>query len=285
MSALSFRPASEYSSTELAELFTRGYEGYAVPVALSAADFENMVITNDLDLAASCVAVERGAPVAFALLGVRGAHGWVGGMGVVAAERGRGYGRQAMEQVMAAARERGVRELDLEVLEQNQHAASIYQALGFRDRRWLDVWAREPGALPERSAPASGAAVPEEIPLTGCLELHGQFHAVRSPWQRDLESLRHWGARLSALGVRDARGVRGWVIYRAAETRIGIADLAAASSHDIQPVAAALASLIAARPGASMMLINLPPDDAFAPELDALGAIVKMRQREMTIAL
>ncbi|MGH7740730.1 MAG: GNAT family N-acetyltransferase [Candidatus Eiseniibacteriota bacterium] len=286
MTPLEFRPASNWSPEELAALFTRGYEGYYTPVAVGTADFETMAHTGDFDLGASCVGLESGMPVAFAMLGVRELRGWVGGMGVVAESRGRGYGRQVMERVIRAARERAVRQLDLEVLEHNVQAAPIYEALGFRDRRWLDVWVRPPG--PIGSLPASQAEAEElvaEPPLDECLALYARFHPERPPWQRDEGSLRRWGARLSVIGVRDASGIRGWVIYREAGSRLTLADLAVAPGTDLKPVAKALAALIAARPESAILLVNLPPSDAFAPVLRELGAEVKLRQREMTLAL
>ena len=286
MPAPEFRSARERTSQELAALFTRGYEGYLTPVSIGADEFENMVATNDLDLGASRIACENGQAVAFALLGVRGTRGWVGGMGVIPEARGRSLGRLAMESVIASAREHGVSELDLEVLEHNTYAARIYETLGFRDRRWLDVWVRKPGAL--AAAPATPGAAPEavvELGLEECLEAHRRCHSARPPWQRDLESLRNWGTRLSAVGLRGARGVRGWVIYREAANRLNLADLAAAPGESVRPIGAALAALIGARPSATTMLVNLPADDAFASVLRELGATVELRQREMTLAL
>jgi ribosomal protein S18 acetylase RimI-like enzyme len=288
MPALTFRPASEFSSSDLAALFNRGYEGYFTPVKLGAAEFENMAATGDFDLAASCVGLDGQRPVAFAFLGVRGQHGWVGGMGVAAASRGYGHGRRAMECVISSARRVGVGTLDLEVLEQNVHAASIYEALGFRDRRPLDVWIREPGAAPESRGHAHNAAHPgraSQVTLAECLELHGRFHGERAPWQRDRDSLGHWGDRLSVLGLCDASRVRGWVIYRAMEGRLNIADLAARTSADVRPVSDALAALIAEHPDSTLMLVNLPAGDPFGAVLRELGATVKFRQREMTLAL
>jgi ribosomal protein S18 acetylase RimI-like enzyme len=287
MSAVDLHPASRFSFAELAALFTRGYEGYFVPVTLAADEFEHMALTGDFDLEASCVLMEGEAPVAFALLGVRGARGWVGGMGVVGGARGHGLGRIAMESVVASARALGVHVLDLEVLEQNVHAAGIYETLGFRDRRRLDVWVREPAAAAAggENAPARAGAA-EALSVEECLELHGAFHRERSPWQRDLDSLRHWAPRLSAIGIREAGGgIRGWVLYRSAPGRLSLADLAVAPGAPIAPMADVLGALFAAHAGSTTLLVNLPPEDPFSPLLRELGATVKFRQREMTLTL
>jgi len=282
MSALEFRSAAERSSPELAALFTRGYERYYTPVAVSAADFENMVFTTDLDLAASRLALEGGSPVAFAFLGVRGARGWVGGMGVVPESRGRGFGLRVMERLIDSAIQTGMTELDLEVLVQNTPAASIYEELGFRDRRRLDVWVRDPAALPPSGAPASPLI---ELPVAECLELHERFHPARPPWQRALESLERWAPRLSALGARDRDGIRGWVMYRPAGERLNLADLAIRPGADPAPIVDALAEVIRRHPQATTTLVNLPSDDPFAALLPRVGAAIRLSQREMSLAL
>lgn len=286
MADIEFAPAAERSSADLAALFTRGYDGYFTPVTLNAAEFENMVRASDLDLAASRLVLVDGVPVAFALLGVRGAHGWVGGMGVVPEWRGRGLGRRIMERLIAAAREAGIADLDLEVLEQNAHAARIYEALGFRDLRKLDVWVRDPAPL-AAGAPAAGehGGAPTVLAVADCLELHPRYHATRRPWQRDLDSLRHWSPRLSAAGVRDARGVAGWVIYRLNANRLNLADLAVRPRESVLPVTRALAALIERHPGATTMLVNLPEGDPLAASIQAVGATVRLRQREMSLRL
>src|SRR5260221_10392168 len=150
---LSFEPASRHSDQALAALFNLGYAGYYAPITLDAAAFRTMVDANQIDRGASRVGARGGEPVAFAMLGVRDTRGWIGGMGVAPEARGRGYGRAMMEAVLDAARALGLKGVDLEVLEQNAPASRIYEALGFRDRRWVDVLVRAPGPLPPGPGP------------------------------------------------------------------------------------------------------------------------------------
>jgi len=191
-----------------------------------------------------------------------------------------------MERLIASAREAGIAELDLEVLEQNSHAARIYEALGFRDVRKLDVWVREPAPLAPDGLPKGGpGGPPAELAVADCLELHARYHASRRPWQRDLDSLRHWSPRLSAAGERDARGVLGWVIYRLNANRLNLADLAVRPGESVLPVTRALARLIARHPDTTTMLVNLPEGDPLAASIAAVGASVRLRQREMSLRL
>ena len=47
---VALEPASRFTSVELAEIFTAGYEGYFTPFTLDEATFGFMVTTSDDDL-------------------------------------------------------------------------------------------------------------------------------------------------------------------------------------------------------------------------------------------
>jgi len=282
MSALTFHSAERLADDQLAHLFNRGYTGYYVPVTLDATAFRAMVTANDIDLGASRVGERDGAPVAFAMLAIRGRRGWIGGMGVVPEARGQGGGRAIMEAVLESARARGLATVDLEVLEQNQPAARIYEALGFRDRRWLDVWSREAAPLPSTSGPLPAV---EPMPVAECLARHARFHRRPAPWQRDLGSLQHWADRLEACAVRDRRGWVAWTLFRADGRLLNLADLAARARAAPAALEATLRDALSAHPESTLTLINLPADDPASNCLRGLGAVVKLRQREMTRAL
>ena len=286
-SELDFHSATLHPTEELAALFTRGYEGYYTPVTMNEPGFLDMVRTADIDLAASRVGSLEGRPVAFALLGVRGTRGWIGGMGVASEARGAGYGRAAMAAVLESARGLGLEHVDLEVLEQNAPAIRIYEALGFTDRRRVDVFTREPAPLPpttEAREPATPAEV-VALELGECLALHPRLHPVRPPWQRDLPTLVHGTGRLLAAGVRAGRGIACYVIYRAVGARLNLGDLARETACPAGELARTLREVVAAHPQATLMLINLPADDPAGEILRDLGATVKFRQREMTRGL
>ena len=80
----------------------------------------------DLDRDASLVAVRAGAGVGLVNLGLRGEEAWIGGLGVVVAERRRGIGRLLMHAIHDEARRHGVRRVWLEVIVENTQAAALY---------------------------------------------------------------------------------------------------------------------------------------------------------------
>src|SRR5207244_5154868 len=111
------------------------------------AAFRYMVDAWDIDLERSRVALDDGMPVGVAMLGVRGAEGWIGGLGVIASHRHRGIGRALMEAVLADAPP----SVSLEVIEQNEPALRLYETLGFERTRILEVWSLRED-VPETSA-------------------------------------------------------------------------------------------------------------------------------------
>jgi len=166
------QPASTLADAELIALFNEVYSDYFVPVAVDEAAWQGLVGRFDIDLEASRVTADRSG---LALLGVRGGRGWVGGMGVVPAARRRGEGRALMLALIEQARSRAVRTLMLEVLEQNAPAIALYEALGFRPVRELEVWALDAPIPPGEARETD----PDEV-----MAWISARRLVPEPWQR-----------------------------------------------------------------------------------------------------
>jgi ribosomal protein S18 acetylase RimI-like enzyme len=253
-------PASTLSQRELAALFTAGYQDYLVPIEIDEHGLAAMVRNLDLDLDASRIAVRGGEPVGVCMLGLRGAEAWIGGLGVVVAERRAGIGRRLMQAVLDEAAARGVREVRLEVIVENERAIALYEDLGFERTRGLEVWslAGAPGPVRETDAAAAHAWVREH-------------RTHREPWQRDDATLAH---------LDDLRGLEadgGAAVVRAADGRVTVQQLAGDE--------AALRSLLAAARalGDSVSVLNLPEGHPAGPVLIELGGAVAVRQHELVL--
>jgi len=259
---MEMRPASDYDLAALADLFTRGYEGYVIPFALTEDVLAYMVRTFDLDLDASRVAVRDGEPVGLANLGVRGEAGWIGGVGVVAAARRQGVARALMEAVHEQARERGLREVWLEVIVENTGAAALYEQLGYEDVREVEVWQLDAaeGPEPEPAGPeAAGAIVAAR-------------RAAPEPWQRADGTLAH---------LDDVEGIvvdGAAALYRVSNGRVSLFQIEA----DEAPARAILERLRTLGP---VSILNLPAGDPAGAAFAALGGIVAARQRELRLPL
>jgi ribosomal protein S18 acetylase RimI-like enzyme len=240
--------ASAFRMDQLAALFEAGYEGYFVPLHVDAAALTFMVDAWDIDLDRSRVAVDADTPIGVALLGVRGDHGWIGGLGVVPGRRRSGVGRALMDAVLADA----PADVALEVIEQNEPAIRLYETLGFERTRVLEVWSL-------RADVHESSARPGEARPLGQLGL---------PWQRADASLPAEYERIDVDG--------GAALIRTSGPNVSILQL------DARDEAAATELLAWARArGESLRFVNVPEGDPATAALRSLGGNLDLRQFEM----
>lgn len=256
------RPASELDDEALAALFTAAYEGYLVPFTVDAPTLRFLTEAYDLDRDASRVARRGEQLVGLANLGLRGHDAWIGGVGVVPAERRRGTARALMEAVHEAARSRGATRVWLEVIVENTEAVALYERLGYRLVRDLEVWSL-----------AGGVGTAEELPAA---EAHAWIRARRTerePWQRDDASLAK---------IADARGLRvdgAAAVVRVAGGRVSVVQVAG-DPEPLQQLLAGARSL-----GDTLGILNLPSGHPAGAALAVLGGRVDVRQHELLLNL
>jgi GNAT superfamily N-acetyltransferase len=255
---LEIQAASSLSTSELAELFNAGYEGYLIPFHVDEKTVRMMTDAFDLDPDASRVAFRDGEAVGLANLGVRGEDGWVGGIGVVAAARRSRVGEALMDALHEQARERGIRRVWLEVIVENSGAFALYEKLGYRTVRDVEVWSLPLSVTEQTDAEDVSAA-----------DAKSRIPEQREPWQRADGTLAHYS---------DARGFvtdGGAAVYRQPGEHVQLIQLAG----EAEPLLRALRTL------GTVSLLNLPADDPAAPVLRDLGATVVVRQHEMLLGL
>lgn len=266
------RPASAFDLATLAELFASAYEGYPLPVHMDEAILGMMVECYDESLADSVVLEVDGLPAALALLAVRPPHGWVGGMGVVAAHRRRGLGRVVMQALIERARARGLSELWLEVLEMNEAAHALYRSLGFRDVRAVDVW----------SLPA--AEVATGLTLEAGAEPGGPL-LEPEPWQRSAGTRARFALRPP--GVEHLRlsleGLEGAITWRGAGEARALLD--ARGGGDAAWWARALAQALLAHEARTLRLLNVASGGVLAEAARLAGGTRDTGQFEMCLTL
>jgi hypothetical protein len=224
------------------------------------------------------VLLEDGTPSGLAMLGRRGSRGWIGGMGMIPEHRGKGGGRGLMEAVLEQSRALRLDRVDLEVLEQNAPAIRIYRALGFENRRMLDVWTRPPGEPPADDLSHEA----ESLDPAECMALHAGLHAEPAPWQRDVPSLNASRAELRAYGVRVAGRLEACVMVRGDARGLSIEDLGATPECGARAIEASMCAALRSAPGAPASLVNLPQGHPAAAALESTGFTVRLRQHEMT---
>jgi hypothetical protein len=165
-----------------------------------------------------------------------------------------------MHALHAAAAERGVTDVWLEVIDQNDAAFRLYERLGYRIVRDVEVW-----SLP--AGPAGGSA--REVDAPRARARIAELRTTREPWQRADATLEHY----DDLHGLEADG--GAAVFRAAAT-VQLQQIAGNDAEEL---------LLTLRGRGDVTLLNLPVDDPAAEALHALGAAVRVRQREMVLKI
>ncbi|HEY2868620.1 MAG TPA: GNAT family N-acetyltransferase [Gaiellales bacterium] len=265
-------PAAELGTAKLLEVFNAGFSDYLVPLRLDEATLRTHLHDNDIALDRSPVALAE-EPAAFALLGVRGQDGWIGGMATVPAQRRQGLARGMLDAAIESAREAGCSTVWLEVVDRNTAAVALYRARGFAQVRDLTVW-----SLPAAERAGEALRKVDELEAQAWIAAHRE---EREPWQRadgTLSRLRETGAALRGLVLERSGEVAGAIVYRDATT-VSVFQLAAADDE------AAAALLCAAANGRDLHVTNAPVDGRVSRVLAGRGATAIAGQHEMRLDL
>jgi len=137
MSSFEFRPSPEFPISQLADLLTRGFEDYLVPIHITEDVFLTMLRRDSIDLTSSRVLMKDNEPIGIGLIARRGWTSRLAAMGIVTHARNSGAGTWAMGQLIKEAQVRGERDMLLEVIEQNTAGVKLYEKVGFKKIRRL----------------------------------------------------------------------------------------------------------------------------------------------------
>jgi ribosomal protein S18 acetylase RimI-like enzyme len=298
--------AAEAPAHVLWRAFVEGFEGYPQPTNLDEAEFAAMVAAEGIDPTVSRVAVdEAGRPAGVALLMVRGEECWCGGLGVVPSLRGRGLGRWLMEELVTAARERGLRRMRLEVIVGNSAACRLYDRLGFVPLRRLDIFKGLPAHPPTLDPTLAVASFPDPNTVWTDFDV---YHPVPPSWQREPLAVQ------PTLGINPPSGLclgdptrpMAYLLTRPYDPDAPIGDTGMlpvrpdyaiaildagvrCDANDLgdpaAPLTVLVAHLIATHPGRTLVASNLPEDDPLNSVLHACGVPAPFAETEMTLDL
>ncbi|MCE9645651.1 MAG: GNAT family N-acetyltransferase [Chloroflexi bacterium] len=197
MSSFEFKPASTYSIPRIADLLTRSFEGYFLPIHITESVLLTMLRRDGIDLNESRVLLRAGEPIGIALIARRGWTSRLAAMGILTSERHGGAGTWAMQNLIEEARTRGEREMVLEVIEQNVAGVKLYQKAGFKMVRRLVGF-----KLEHPSAESSDAL--QEMDIREFAALVGRFGSNELPWQLSAATLSNYTPPARAFRLRDA---------------------------------------------------------------------------------
>ncbi len=136
------------SFEDIVDIFNSVYEGYSVPLSVDIEWMREHLEVHDICRNLSSIYHDQsGSLVGMALVGHPHPRAWIGGFGVVSKWRGRGMSHPMIEGTLQTLSDSGVRQVSLEVLEDNFRAFRCYQKAGFRFLRNLVGLEGSPGVL------------------------------------------------------------------------------------------------------------------------------------------
>lgn len=191
------RSASEFPLAQLANLLTRGFAEYPVPIHIAESDLLTMLHRDSVDLGASRVALNADETIGVALLARRGATCRLAALGIIPAARKRGAGAWTMRQLLDEAAARGERKMFLEVIEQNLAGVKLYEKTGFQKMRRLFGYQIE-------NPPIESDQTLEELDLCELARLITYYGSKDLPWQLSGATILHHAPPARAFGLNDA---------------------------------------------------------------------------------
>ena len=181
---ISKRPVAACTAAQVADALTRSFEGYVVPVNISAGAYERRFRPENVDPFASYACFRGNRPVAVVLVARRGWTSRIAAMAVAPEARGKGLGKRIMQGVIGEALERGDRSVLLEVFENNTPAVKLYEGLGFEPLRRLVGYHHGPGG-----AAPDGADTLSELDPLDLARIVAREGEANLPWMLAAETL------------------------------------------------------------------------------------------------
>ncbi len=197
MSPLSLKLGNDFTIPQLAELMTRSFEGYFVPVNITDVIMLTMLRRDGVDLTSSRVILKDDEPAGLALIARRGWTSRLAAMGIVSTARNGGTGTWAMQQLIAEAQTRGEKEMLLEVIEQNTAGVKLYEKVGFTKIRRLVGYRLE-------NPPVESDEELEEVDIRELARMVS-YHGLKDlPWQLSGTTIAHHTLPSRAYRLNDA---------------------------------------------------------------------------------
>lgn len=202
MTSFSLRSASEFPLSQTADLLTRGFEGYFVPIQITEAVLLTMMRRDSIDLSSSRVLLKENEPIGVALIARRGWTSRLAAMGIISIARNSGAGIWTMEHLIDEAHARGDKEMVLEVIEQNTAGVKLYQKVGFKTIRRLVGYKLENPTIAQDGM--SGVDELVEVDIRELARLV-TYHGLKDlPWQLSGVTISHHTPPSRAFRMNDA---------------------------------------------------------------------------------
>lgn len=208
---ITYRFLSTEDFAALHHAFHEAFSDYIIPFKLSAAQLENHIATNAVDLNNSVGAFAGGEIIGFTLNGFGLWNGkstvYDAGTGVIPKFRGRGVGAEIFEFMTPALKQSGVEQILLEVITENENAVRLYRKLGFQETRRLLLFEQQKAC----SGISRAKTIVREIAAPDW-NLLKTFWDGDTSWQNSVEALKRSLTQKQVLGAFINEIIAGYAV-------------------------------------------------------------------------
>jgi ribosomal protein S18 acetylase RimI-like enzyme len=176
------------------------FSDYIIPFQLTETQFKNHIALNAVDINNSVGAFSDGKMIGFTLNGFGFWNGkstvYDAGTGVFPSFRGKGIGTEIFEFMTPALKQKGIEQILLEVITENENALRLYRKMGFAETRRLLLFQQQKpfGYSPKRDFTIREIAAPN-------WKLLKAFWDGNTSWQNSAEALERSLAGKIVLGA------------------------------------------------------------------------------------
>lgn len=186
---ITIKKLQECSINDVVHAWNIGFEGYLVPIKMTAETFLNRMIFEGLSPNLSIVAYYDSTPIGIVLNGIRDINGtkvaWNGGTGIAPDYRGKGLGKQIVEKSLEIYRENKVEIATLEAIFENHTAIHLYKKLGYEVRDHVGHFSTG-GTFSRKNHRSVDFQVVRGLP---CEATYLPFYKANTTWQTQWKSI------------------------------------------------------------------------------------------------
>ena len=276
-STIDLIPASAFSYQELTDAYNHTRVDYMVPMPMNARKLREYVEIYDIDMDASVVAVDGNEMLGLSMLGIREGRAWITRLGVIRSNRRHGTGTAMVDHLISQARQKKLKYIIIEVIQDNVPAQTLFEKKGFEHTRELLVL-RRPPSQPKTEAP------PAQIKNLGYVEAK-KFLEQRTSipsWLDEKESLLNAG-NLAALHATLPDGSSGWLVYQNTVFQLGRLVIQTNKGDPLSVGRALLNHLHTIHQAQDTKTENMPLKDPHWPAFKEIGYIEMFHRMEMKL--
>ncbi len=279
MSTIDLISASAFSYQELTDAYNQTRVDYLVPMPMNASKLREYVLTYDIDMTASAVAIDGNGVLGLSMLGMRYKRAWISRLGVIQSNRRGGTGTALVQHMIDHAHQNRADYVIIEVIAGNEPAHNLFSKLGFRHLRELLVVGRPPGKPKIKAPPAKV----KPIKYDEAIDLLKNRH-TKPTWIEETESMVNAG-NIEAFYAKLRDGSEGWVVFQNTVFQLSRILLQTEIGDPVQVGQVLLNHLHTEYAKKDTKTENLPAEDPHWPAFQALGYFPMFRRNEMVLHL